>query len=193
MIDLETLGTRPDAQIIQIGAVLFEPKSGGRIHDGKGFRQAVKIQDGAGSIDHDTLCFWLNQSNSNYMGNLLAKEALLLDDVLQRLIFWPRNVGLFPEGEFNPDSEISNLWSWVEGIWAKPSNFDLPILQSAFALFGMEPPWDHRATRCARTLFALVGGDPEIDWTGLIRHDALDDAIGQAQQVQKAMAILEGS
>ncbi len=52
----------------------------------------------------------------------------------------------------------------------------------------MNPPWEHWKTRCARTLFATSGGEPTIDWTGMIPHDAKDDAVGQAMQVQKAMA-----
>ena len=50
--------------------------------------------------------------------------------------------------------------------------------------------WGYRDGRCCRTLFNLVGGPPEIDWTGFTAHDALDDAVGQAMQVQKAMGIL---
>ena len=49
MLDLETLGTRPDAAIIQIGAVLFEPRSGGMVLNGKAFSMHVLVQDGCGS------------------------------------------------------------------------------------------------------------------------------------------------
>ncbi|KFH18470.1 3'-5' exoribonuclease [Brucella abortus] len=177
MLDLETLGTRPDAAIIQVGAVLFEPVSGGKLLNHVGFNHHVLIQDGSGSIDHGTVCFWLAEKSAKAMGEALGSKAQPLAQVLQEFVDWPQQAhGLG--------------WDAIGGVWAKPSNFDLPILQSAFARFGMPAPWDHRATRCARTLFSITG-TPEIDWTGFVNHDALDDATGQAMQVQKAMGLLQ--
>ena len=177
MIDIETMGTRPDAQITQIGAVLFEPRSGGKLLNASGFKEYVLIQDGAGSIDHATVCFWLQEKSAAALGRGMEEHALPLAEVLNKLTDFPDscNVG----------------WHNVERVWAKPPNFDLSIIASAYAKYGMNPPWDHRSTRCARTLFDITGGAPEIDWTGFVAHDALDDAIGQAMQVQKAFASIE--
>ncbi len=177
MINLETLGTRPNAVVIQIGAVLFEPVSGGKVLNGKAFDRHVLVQDGSGTIDHGTLCFWLAEKSAARMGKALSERAVFLGRALEELVAWPM--------------ETHGLsWEAVEGVWAKPADFDLPILKSAFAQFGMDVPWDRRTTRCVNTLFSLVGGTPEVDWTGLIHHDARDDAVGQAMQVQKAMAAL---
>ncbi len=178
MIDLETLGTRPDAAIIQVGAVLFEPRSGGKILNGGGFDRHVKVQDGTGTVDHGTLCFWLKEPHAKQMGELLEEKATALLSVLLDFVQWPMNAcGL--------------TWEAINGVWAHPSDFDLPILKSAFARIGQDAPWDRRATRDARTLYSLVGGPPEIDWTGFTPHDAFDDAVGQAMQVQKAMGMIE--
>ena len=179
MIDLETLGTRPDAAIIQIGAVLFDPRSGGRILNDKGFNQHVRYQDGIGSVDHDTLAFWLEEASAAKMGHELDTRARFLMDVLDDLREWPMEV-------------LEVGWDTVGRVWAMPSDFDLSVLKSAHIKVGREVPWGRRVTRDARTLFDLVGGKPEIDWTGMTAHDALDDAVGQAMQVQKAMALLEG-
>ena len=177
MIDIETLGTRPDAMITQIGAVLFEPISGGKILNGKGFNEYVLIQDGAGSIDNGAVAFWFQEASVAKMGKALAETASPLPDVLKRFVEWP--------------TEVHGLtWEAIQGVWANPSDFDLPILKSAFSRCNADVPWDRRATRDARTLFSLVGGKPEIDWTGFTAHDALDDAVGQAMQVQKAMGLL---
>lgn len=176
MIDLETLGTRPNAAIIQVGAVMFEPVSGGKILNNKAFDRHVLIQDGSGTVDHGTLCFWLTEKSAPEMGKALTERAVFLGQVLQDFLVWP--------------GEHDLTWEAIEGVWAMPSDFDLPILRSAFAFFGMDAPWDRRCTRDARTLFSLVGGAPEIDWTGMTHHNAVDDAVGQAMQVQKAMALL---
>ncbi len=177
MLDLETLGTRPDAAIIQIGAVLFEPVSGGKILDGKGFDKHVLLQDGGGSIDHGVVAFWFQEASVASMGKALSTRAFSLPEVLKKFVEWPAAV-----------HDLS--WEAIEGIWANPSDFDFPILKSAFARLGVDVPWDRRITRDARMLFTLVGGKPEIDWTGMTPHDAFDDAVGQAQQVQKAMGML---
>ncbi len=175
MIDVETLGTRTDAAIMQIGAVFFEPVSGGKILNGdKAFNRFITFQDGVGSIDHGTLCFWLQEKSAARLGENLQKNSMTLAEALQEFMQWPKTIDM--------------TWENIQGVWAKPANFDLSIITSAFAKFGMQPPWDHRKTRCARTLFEITGGEPEIDWTGFVHHDALDDAVGQAMQVQKAIA-----
>ena len=179
MLDLETLGTRPDAAIIQIGAVLFEPVSGGKLLNMHAFNRYVLVQDGTGSIDHSTLCFWLAEKSAGAMGAALADHADHLGTVLSELEDWPMKVMDIP-------------WSSIEGVWADPADFDFPILKSAFAVFGKGVPWDRRVTRCARTLYHTVCGGvkPEIDWIGFTHHNAMDDAVGQAMQVQKAMGMV---
>ena len=177
MLDLETLGTRPDAAIIQIGAVLFEPKSGGKIDNANGFNQHVIYQDGSGSVDHGTLGFWCTEKNVKRMGENMQKKAEFLPKVLSDFTAWPVNV--------------LGSWDAVGRIWAKPSVFDVTILRSAFIRTGTEAPWNLRSPRDCYTVFDLVGGAPEVDWTGLVAHDAFDDAVGQAMQKQKAAAILD--
>jgi exodeoxyribonuclease VIII len=178
MIDLETFGTRPNAQIVQIGAVAFEAQHRGRVFNGKGFNRFTMVQEGAGTVDHGTLGFWIEQVAKNPSHPIVngMAEAVPLRSALVDLLSWPGEVF---EG---------STWANVRTVWAKPSNFDLSVLASAFAnVLGVDPPWDHRSTRCARTLFHLTGGEPTVDWTGLVPHDALDDAIGQAMQVQVAL------
>lgn len=177
MLDLETLGTRPDAAIIQVGAVFFEPKSGGKILNDKGFNKHVIYQDGAGTVDHGTLGFWLTEKSAAQMGENLETKADFLPSVLQAFVKFPKEA-------------LGLGWDEVGNIWANPADFDFPILKSAFVRVGQDAPWGRRSTRDARTLFDIVGGKPEIDWTGMTAHDAFDDAVGQAMQVQKAMAIL---
>lgn len=177
MIDLETLGTRPDAAIIQIGAVFFEPLSGGKVMNGKGFNRHVLVCDNGGTIDHGTLCFWLAEKSSGAMAEAMSTKADFLGRVLQEFTDWPAK-------------QLDRDWEGIGSVWASPSDFDLPILKSAFARAGMSVPWDRRTTRDAHTLFALAGGKPEIDQTGFTEHDAFDDAVVQAMQVQKAMGVL---
>jgi exodeoxyribonuclease VIII len=180
MLDLETFGTRPDASIVQIGAVAFEFKSKGRIFNDQGFNQYVKLQDGAGSIDHSTLQWWLQQPLAKDLGKKLEQNATELSYALSNLDIWLNKVN------------IPGVYGWrdIQGVWAKPSDFDIPILKSAYYKVGRDVPWDRRVTYCART-FLSVAGTPKIDWTGLNAHDAFDDAVGQAMLLQKALELSE--
>ena len=171
MIDLETLGTGPTAAIIQIGAVLFEPKSGGKILNDRGFIASIKRP--VGDIDGETLSWWLRQESAARMGNAIA-EGMDLPEALVHLDQWAGDCG--------------HPWPSIPSVWSCPSNFDFPILDNAHRLCSLEVPWRHWNNHCARTLFKLRGCGPTVDRTGFTRHNALDDAIVQAMQVQKALA-----
>lgn len=184
MIDLETLSTRVDAAIIQIGAVFFDARSGGRIFNDKALSVHVKVQDGGGAIDNGTLGWWLQQPHAPEVGKKLwADDTPTLALALEAL------------HQFPYDQDIPGLESWddVQGIWSKGPSFDMAILKSAFAKFGAEAPWDFRRERDCRTVIALTGNPKacEPDGTGLVSHDALDDCVYQAMEVQKALSILE--
>lgn len=181
MFDIETLSTTPTAAITQIGAVFFEARSRGRILNKKDetFNMFVKVDPMNGEINHDTLAFWFKQISENPKHPMATGVHLAgsLAVVLSELVDWPRNV-------------LGSGYSWdqIETVWGKPADFDIACLRSGFARCGWQEPWNYRATRCARTLFHLKGGEPTIDWTGLVSHDAADDAIGQAMQVQVALS-----
>jgi hypothetical protein len=183
MIDLETLGTRVNAQIVQIGAVAFEAKSGGRIGEKTGFNVFVRIQDGAGTIDHDTIAWWLEQDNGARMGlsqGLKSESCMPIHLALDSLAQWPHNV-----------LGMANGWDDIEGVWSHGATFDIAILTAAYAgILGAQPPWHYRLPRDTRTLFWAATGDPKppvVDTTGTTQHNALDDAVIQAQQVQKVL------
>lgn len=175
MIDLETLSTSPTAQIIQIGAVIFEPVSGGKILADKGFNMFIE-PDGKYTIDKDTIIWWLQQPNAKKMGEALEEHAVSLWDALMLFEAWPI-----------ASHQIS--WDAIGHVWAKPASFDFPILEHAYRSNGhRSAPWAYNKTRDVRTVFDILNGgsDPEIDTTGFTLHNALDDAIIQAMQLQKA-------
>jgi DNA polymerase III epsilon subunit-like protein len=180
MIDLETCGTGPDAAIMQIGAVFFEPRSGGRILNDKSFNEYLDPHENA-SYDVATQEWWAEQSlvarTRIVAGIGKAKKAGITEaDVLEKLTHWPGEV-------------FGISWEGIDAVWAMPAHFDLPILKSAYRRAGIqEPPWQRRSVRCAATVFALNGNWPTVDKTGLVAHDALDDAVVQAMMVQKALS-----
>ena len=166
MIDLETLGTNVDSQILSIGACAFGPDG---ISDT--FYTVINLpQDQHVKTTPGTLAFWLGQGS----------EALSA--------IWATDMKLD-----EPEALIA-LAHWLQGfagehiIWANGTKFDLGMLEHAYKEFLMTPPWFHNADRCMRTLRAHVGRI-NIDFNG-IPHHALDDAKYQALYVIQAHNIL---
>ncbi|HGW8056434.1 TPA: 3'-5' exoribonuclease, partial [Escherichia coli] len=59
MIDLETMGKNPDAPIISIDAIFFDPQTGDM---GPEFSKTIDLETAGGVIDRDVIKRWLKQS-----------------------------------------------------------------------------------------------------------------------------------
>lgn len=164
MLDLETMGNKPGAAILAIGAVKFNQ---GGILDR--FYCAIDLQSclNAGlKIDASTVMWWLNQSDE-------ARAALHQDrtyHISEALIMFRRwlwvNVdsGLIPgQFEFN--------------VWGNGADFDNAMMACAYAAIGEELPWKFWCNRCYRTLKSM--SSIKIERRGT-HHNALDDAESQA-------------
>ena len=181
MIDVETLATTPNAAMFQIGAVAFEMVSGGRVYNGaKSFNADINMNSSieAGmDVDGDTIAWWMNQSEC---ARKIAIEAMTNGDILP--------IALAALNEW-PIKALDLDWSGFEGIWAHPSEFDIPVLRSAFSRCGIEVPWDRRKIYDTRTVYLLAGGQPEVESVGT-SHNAVDDCEYQICQLQKALQLL---
>ena len=177
MIDIETMSTRTDAAVFQIGAMAFEFKSGGKVFNSKAFSSWVNLQssiDAGLHIDPSTIAWWMQQDN-----NVRADAAVGmqygpgLGVALKDLDEWVMK-------------EFEVPWDVVEGVWAKPITFDLTILTTAYNRLGRDIPWNWRAGRDLRTLFHLAGGEPQMMFGG-VAHSAVDDCEHQICQLQMAL------
>lgn len=168
MLDIETLGTRPDALVLQIGICEFSLAP-----EETEIRSALclNLQGQGGSVDTSTVLWWMEQSDA--ARRILADHGRLPDGLaLERL-----------------DSLIGRM-APADCIWSHGPAFDLAILQSLYARLGRPVPWHYRAPRDTRTLVTALElvGIPVPDRPGLgVAHSALDDAVNQALWV-RAMA-----
>ncbi|EFH8750953.1 exonuclease, partial [Escherichia coli] len=71
MIDLETMGKNPDAPIISIGAIFFDPQTGDM---GPEFSKTIDLDTAGGVIDRDVIKWWLKQSRE-------AQSAIMTDEI----------------------------------------------------------------------------------------------------------------
>ena len=162
MLDLESLGTRPDCAILTLGAVKFDPFTPDAFGDSLYFRIDVDEQLALGrEIQQDTLNWW-------------AKQA---DDV--------REEALGEEGRVSLETmyrDLNRFCVGVENIWCQGPAFDIVILENIYRQQGWPTPWQFWQIRDSRTLFGVHGDPREKGKAGL--HNALEDCISQAQGVQ---------
>ncbi|EPO2349755.1 TPA: exonuclease [Escherichia coli] len=165
-VDLETMGKNPDAPIISIGAIFFDPQTGDM---GPEFSKTIDIDTAGGVIDRDTIKWWLKQSRE-------AQSAIFTDEI-------PLDDALLQLREFINENSGE---SFVQ-IWGNGANFDNVILRRSYERQGIPCPWRYYNDRDVRTIVELgnaIGFDVRmaIPFEG-VPHNALDDARHQAKQV----------
>ena len=162
MLDLESLGTRPDCAILTLGAVKFDPFTD-RIGDKLYFRIDVDEQLALGrEVQEDTLNWWMNQAED------VREEALGESDRISLESMY-RQLNKFLVGAGN--------------IWCQGPAFDIVILENIYRQCGWPTPWQFWQIRDSRTLFGVHGDPREKNKAGL--HNALEDCISQAEAVQE--------
>ncbi len=163
MIDLETLSTNPNAIILTIGGVKFDPYTIAEPSQGMYFRVDVDKQTSMGrDVMQDTVDWWSKQPKE------ISDEAFS-DDNRESLDDMIKKINKFSVG--------------VDVFWCQGPLFDYAILQDIYKQLGYPVPWQYWQIRDSRTLFSLVPKDPNEKRTGL--HNALEDCYFQAKKVQR--------
>lgn len=168
MIDLETLGTTADAVILSIGAVRFDLDTG-TVFDGIGgpadyYYTALHTHGQSRQISTDTIVWWMDQTKD--------AQSVFTDPHKSRL-----------------EPALMDLSDWIKDapgkptVWSNGADFDLPMLTHACTQLGQKLPWAPYAGRCYRTYKNLPGArDIKVERKGQW-HNALADAIYQAQHL----------
>ena len=167
MIDTETLGTKPGAAILSIGAVMFGPYGlGGTFYAPVLLESCISV---GLTIDPATVTWWMRQSDE-------ARAAAFREDAAP---LW---------------KVLGDFFDWYSANrathpWCHGTTFDAPILEAAFKACGLAAPWQYWDVRDTRTLYDLAG--VKVDRAAGTHHNALDDAINQARAAVQAMGILQ--
>ena len=166
MIDLKTMGKNPDAPIISIGAIFFDPQTGDM---GPEFSKTIDLETAGGVIDRNTIKRWLKQSRE-------AQSAIMTDEI-------PLDDALLQLREFIDE----NSGEFFVQVWGNGANFDNTILRRSYERQGIPCPWRYYNDRDVRTIVEL-GKAIDFDARTAIpfegeRHNALDDARYQAKYV----------
>lgn len=154
MLDLETLGNKPGAVIVSVGAVKF---GGGEIIDS--FYERVDAESCVRlglNMDVSTVLWWMKQNDE--ARKEITQPGVSIYEVLLRFSKWVNDI----------DAEM----------WGNGASFDNVLLAAAYDKAYAMRPWKFFNDRCYRTVKNL---HPEVPMNrGGVHHNALDDAKSQA-------------
>lgn len=174
MIDLETLGTEADAVIVSIGAVRFDidaiPGTPFASDDDCHYMVCAVRSQAERHISKATEAWWQQQS--------------------------PQAREVFNQPSIHITLALISLGAFIlatpgnPNVWSNGADFDLPMLAHAYRQYGVALPWKPYAGRCYRTYKNLPGARAITALRTGTHHNALDDAIYQAQHLQAIHAAL---
>lgn len=164
MLDIETLSTRPNAVILTLGAVKFDPFSERiDVEEGLDIKIDVDEQTAIGRhIQEETVEWWGRQPKE-------VQEAALGET---------GRIGL---EQFT--KSLNKMMVGVDQIWCQGPAFDMVIIEDLYRQLGKPTPWQFWQVRDSRTLFGVFG-DPR-DKGRELAHNALMDCVYQAMGVQQ--------
>lgn len=170
MVDCESMGLKAGCAILSIGACTFGSP------DDK--RQVLNLKIDllscvlAGlTVDENTARWWREQSADAREAIMTGERLVLREALLSLAAFW--------------------YTAKADEIWANGPLADVAWLEAAYAAVGEKAPWSYRQVRDYRTLWSLVGEPLGLEREEpAVRHDALEDAISQARDMESCMARL---
>ena len=170
MIDFETLGTNPDAVILTMGIVKFNPLGSG-VSDRLELRPTIDDQVSLynRTIDDNTVTWWGQQSSEAQNEAMGDHDRTSFKDCMEKLYKFC----------WNQDS-----------VWSNGSTFDIMLAESAWRSLDMAVPWKFWTIRDCRTIYELAGVSLK-DGKAVVSHRAVDDAEKQALLVQKSYKIFK--
>jgi hypothetical protein len=173
MIDLETLATTPDAAILTIGAVRFDP-FGYEEDDSKMESFYVRVDlDSCNElglfVDDNTIEWWASQSAEAQEEAFSPVDRVSISDAFQQLYKFAWGANRF---------------------WANGAGFDIPICDTVYRRLERSAPWKFWQVRDVRTAFDL-GINPKLP--KVTAHNALVDAYHQAVGIQNVYRVLASS
>lgn len=151
MIDIETLGTGPEACIITIAAQTFDPLRRIDFDTWPSYYARIDPESQPDRrIQEDTLAWWSQQPEHIRDEAFGDHDRISLQQSLEEL------------GKM--------IWQ-SRRFWANGPTFDANILEHAYKQAGMNLPWKFFVVRDTRTVYSLWPGLPKPPAT----HNALED------------------
>jgi hypothetical protein len=164
MLDFETLDVGSMPALISVGAVAFDPYVNDDFIDFERTIDAETCIKVGGSVSFSTIKWWMMQ-NQEARKKIYKPDtpALSIEKVLLDI------------RDFIKDNKIKK-------VWGHGANFDPVLLDNYYKALDIKVPFMYYNVRDTRTIFDLTG----IKRTEItVKHNALEDARGQAIDVQR--------
>jgi hypothetical protein len=161
MLDIETLATTPNAVILNIGAIGFDPFTK-IVYDHHVCYHRINTDSQEDRyIDDNTVEWWSKQGKEAQEEAFGEEGRVPLDEALDELAKLARKCGR---------------------IWANGISFDMTILENAYKSYDKSLPWQYYRVLDARTLYKLCPGKQLGN-----DHHALADCVNQIALVQECI------
>lgn len=164
MLDIETMGFRPECVVLTIGAIKFDPYNPG-LEPHSGFYQRLNVDQQlelGRTVDESTMEWWSQQTES-------VREEAFADEDRVALVDFAKDLNKYMVG--------------VDNIWAQGPTFDFVIIENLFRMLDVPVNWQFWQIRDSRTLFQVAGDPRKADRAEA--HNALADCYYQAKGVQE--------
>lgn len=164
MVDIETLGKKPNSVITSIGAVRFSFLKGKTYDHFKVNIDPADSKKHGLVTDKDTIDWWKSQPKGAIEG--WTKDPQPLATAIQMFDDW------WKEG---PKKQL---------FWCNGLSFDPVILKSSYAALDKKVPWGYYEECDLRTIFTFMGareGFKQKREDSGTYHDAMEDAKAQAE------------
>lgn len=181
MIDLETLSTKTNASIIEIGAVEFNKETGET-----GAELDILISPSEWTkygrhVDGDTIKWWMGQDKS-------ATERFFQDSAEsdKTLYYALCRLESFVRACDNCDKQTQDKERVV--VWGNGSTMDITILQSAYEYHNWQTPWQYWAVNDVRTIVNLNPSIKEnMKFDSGVKHSAIADCKHQIKYLVETL------
>lgn len=183
-VDIETLGSRDDAQILQLSAVAFELNGGVcephelLQHEDRWFDATIAPYNGTRDADNEA--FWAKAEQAAALARIRERPPVYIGHALEQFSKFVKSV-LGKRGK----------------MWALPPQFDLRIVRGNYKFTPFEVPWHYSQEHDLRTLLWTAAKVPQPNFRapdmtdkGLLKHFGLHDAARQAVLAQAAYRAL---
>lgn len=167
MVDLETMAPTSRAAIVTIGAVEFSRERG----LGRTFYTVVDLKSSmqfGGEVDGDTIHWWMQQSED--ARREICRAGQDLPTALMEFVGYLQLA-------------VHDSKSGPVCLWGNGATFDNVVLFNAYRACDIQPPWHFKNDRCYRTMCNEFREIPRERNAKAVRHNALDDAKGQAEHL----------
>jgi hypothetical protein len=163
MLDIESLSLQPNAQILSIAAIKFDPfeitvdfSNNPKLDILLDLEEQVNRHQ-----DENTILWWSKQDKKVQAKIFNEEDRLSINETLNQLTKF--------------------CWQ-MSTIWCQGPTFDITVLNNLYAEYGRGIPWKYNAIRDSRTVLSLVDIENPI-----VTHDSIEDVIRQAKLVQLAI------